>query len=72
MTRRRLPPKKEDPLRRARLGELLQVAAAFERASRPIPGHVRRDLVFLADLWGKLPIPQQVVDARRVLTGARP
>ena len=70
MKRLRMPPAKVDPLRRERLEHLLRVAEAFERAGRSIPGHVRRELVFLSDLWGRHRIPAQVLEARNVLQPA--
>ena len=72
MKRFRLKPTKADPLRRARLDELLQIARAFQRAGRSIPGHVRREMVFLSDLWGQRTIPPEVIEARRTLAGVRP
>jgi len=58
---------KPDPLRVERLEALLRIALAYEQARRPLPGGLRRELVFLSDLWGKHKIPACVVEAKKVL-----
>ena len=68
MKRRHLSfPKLPDPVKEVRVDELLRICAAFEIGNRPIPGHVRRELVLLSDHWGRRDIPAMIIEAQRVL-----
>lgn len=68
MKRRRLSlPKLPDPVKEARVDDLLAIVASFEMFGRAIPGHVRRELALLADHWGRRDIPAVIVEAKRVL-----
>lgn len=60
---RRMP----DAIKEGRVDELLRIVSAFQAANRKIPGHVQRELVLLADHWGRRDIPAVIVEARRVL-----
>jgi hypothetical protein len=67
MSRFRIPKTPQDGLQSDRVDELLRIAAAFESASRRIPGHIQRELVLLARWWGKREIPAVIREAQKVL-----
>lgn len=67
MRRTKLPKSMPDPVKGARVDELLRIAGAFAASGRAVPGHVRRELVRLAAHWGKRDIPADVVEARKIL-----
>lgn len=50
---------------------LLAVVRAFEAAGRPVPGHIRRELVLLRPHWGRRPIPPVIQQAEKLIGGPR-
>lgn len=54
-----------------RAAHLFAVVQALEVAGRPVPGHIRRELLLLRPHWGKRALPPVIRRAAKLIGGGR-
>jgi hypothetical protein len=59
-----------DPVKEARVAELLRAIDAFRKSNRSVPGHILRAVIKLAPYWHDQVVPSVVIDAKARLARA--